>query len=61
MTNYESPQPIQPGPDTDDNGVPAPRSRGERLRARLSRFYFEDRVAPVTPSELRELEGSGHH
>jgi ubiquinol-cytochrome c reductase cytochrome b subunit len=61
MTNYESLQPIQPGPDTDDNGVPAPRTRGERLRARLSRFYFEDRVAPVTPSELRELEGSAHH
>jgi hypothetical protein len=31
-----------------------------KLRARLSRFYFEDNVPPPTPQEVRELE-SGHH
>ncbi|MCC9196500.1 ubiquinol-cytochrome c reductase cytochrome b subunit [Arthrobacter sp. zg-Y820] len=30
----------------------------EKLRGRLSRFFFEDRVAPVTP---RELEAAHHH
>jgi ubiquinol-cytochrome c reductase cytochrome b subunit len=31
----------------------------ERLRAALSRWFFEDRIAPVTQSELES--GEGHH
>jgi ubiquinol-cytochrome c reductase cytochrome b subunit len=44
--------------------IPAqPDARGkvsgkEKLRGRLSRFFFEDRVAPVTP---KELEAAHHH
>jgi ubiquinol-cytochrome c reductase cytochrome b subunit len=30
-----------------------------RLRASLSRWFFEDRIAPVTKGELEQ--GSGHH
>lgn len=31
----------------------------EKMRGRLSRFFFEDRVAPVTPAELEAAHG--HH
>jgi ubiquinol-cytochrome c reductase cytochrome b subunit len=61
LTRHESPRPLEVGPETDENGVPRPGRRGSKLRARLSRFYFEDRVEPATPAELRELEGAGHH
>ncbi len=36
---------------TPDQGG-RPRSRGTRLRGRLSRMFYEDRVDPVTPAEL---------
>ncbi|MDN6177238.1 MAG: ubiquinol-cytochrome c reductase cytochrome b subunit [Micrococcaceae bacterium] len=34
-------------------------SRGEKARGAVSKFFFEDRVAPVTPSELEAAHG--HH
>lgn len=35
--------------------------RKEKRRAKFSRFFFEDRVAPVTPSEHRAaLEHAAH-
>ena len=40
---------------------PAPRILASKIRARVSRFYFEDTVEPPTPAEVRELESSGHH
>jgi ubiquinol-cytochrome c reductase cytochrome b subunit len=33
---------------------------GARMRSSLSRFYFEDRIAPVTTKEL-ESSHHGHH
>jgi ubiquinol-cytochrome c reductase cytochrome b subunit len=39
--------------DTEDEaGVRRPGSRLDGIRRRVSRFYFEDRVEPVTPAEL---------
>jgi ubiquinol-cytochrome c reductase cytochrome b subunit len=35
--------------------------RMEKLRGRLSRLFFEDRVAPVTPAELEAAHEHGHH
>ena len=41
-------------------------TQGEKVRGRISRLFFEDRVAPVTPAELEaahqhhELESSKH-
>jgi ubiquinol-cytochrome c reductase cytochrome b subunit len=32
-----------------------------RLRAGLSRFYFEDRIAPVTQTEIEEAHHHGEH
>ncbi|HEU4514145.1 MAG TPA: ubiquinol-cytochrome c reductase cytochrome b subunit, partial [Nocardioidaceae bacterium] len=41
----------------DENGVRRRGRRSERLRASVSRFFFEDRVEPVTPAEL----AAAHH
>lgn len=44
--------------DTDDNAVPAPGSRSQRVRARLSRAMFGDNVQKPTREELEEAQ---HH
>ena len=52
--------PIEIEPKYNERGV---RRRGYRLARRrlaLSRFYYEDRVEPVTPAELAE-EAKQHH
>ncbi len=44
--------------------VPLPTGRTsplERLRARTSAFFFEDRIEPITPSELEAAHGHGEH
>ena len=46
---------------TDANGVPRRRILAAKVRAKVSKFYFEDRVEPPTPREVDELESSGHH
>jgi ubiquinol-cytochrome c reductase cytochrome b subunit len=53
--------PYQVGPVTDANGVPRRKLLLAKARARVSRFYFEDRVEPPTPGDVHELESSGHH
>jgi len=42
----------------DSNGVRAPVSRMEHLRARLSRFWFADEIQKPTADEL---EAAAHH
>jgi ubiquinol-cytochrome c reductase cytochrome b subunit len=49
------------GTQTDGNGVAAKHARSERIRAKLSHFYFKDRVAPVTPAELAAAHHHGEH
>ena len=45
----------------DANGVARKGARKERLRAKLSNFYFRDAVNPVTPAELAAAHvGPGH-
>jgi ubiquinol-cytochrome c reductase cytochrome b subunit len=61
LTQHTVRRPAQVGPPTDAHGVPRRRLMAEKARARVSRFYFEDRVEPPTPAEVRELESSGHH
>jgi ubiquinol-cytochrome c reductase cytochrome b subunit len=61
LTQHTVARPAEVGPLTDANGVPRRRILAAKLRARVSRFYFEDRVEPPTPAEVRELESSGHH
>jgi len=61
LTQHLVREPYQVGPVTDANGVPRRKLMFAKARARVSRFYFEDRVVPPTPAEVRELESSDHH
>ena len=64
LVQQETHAPLQLTAGTDANGVASPLARKERMRAKLSHFYFRDRVAPPTPSELAAAQhehGDGHH
>jgi ubiquinol-cytochrome c reductase cytochrome b subunit len=52
LVDFEEQAPLRLRPDARGR-----LSRSQRVRVRLSRLFFEDRVAPVTPDEL---EASGH-
>ncbi|MGW5238048.1 cytochrome bc1 complex cytochrome b subunit [Monashia sp. NPDC004114] len=52
LVQHEVMEPLQITAEKDPNGVASPVARSQRLRAKLSSFYFKDRVAPPTPSEL---------
>lgn len=56
MINFDSPEVLAPQPGR--NGKV---SGAEKVRGRLSRFFFEDRVAPVTPAELEAAHSHGGH
>ena len=61
LTQHETHRPVQLEPAEDEHGIPRRRLFASKVRARVSRFYFEDRVEPPTPREVHELEASGHH
>ena len=61
LVQHESPEPLQITSEKDANGVESPIARKERLRAKLSHFYFKDRVAPPTPSELEAAHHEHEH
>ncbi|GAB3540991.1 cytochrome bc complex cytochrome b subunit [Arthrobacter tecti] len=56
LTTFDSPQVLQAQADVNGHIT-----KGEKRRAWASRFFFEDRVAPVTPAELEEAHSHGHH
>jgi ubiquinol-cytochrome c reductase cytochrome b subunit len=67
LVQHEAHRPLELPPAVDDNGVRRPGARFDGIRRRLSRFFFEDRVEPVTPVELEAaheehhaIEGSDH-
>jgi ubiquinol-cytochrome c reductase cytochrome b subunit len=47
--------------DTDPNGIPAPHSRSQRLRAKLSTLWFADNVQKPTRQELEEAHHHAEH
>jgi ubiquinol-cytochrome c reductase cytochrome b subunit len=57
LVAHEPRRPLEIEPATDRNGVARPGYRKDALRQRLSRFFYEDRVEPVTPVEL----AAAHH
>ncbi len=57
LVQHETYAPVGELPAEDANGVRRPGDRLGGLRRRLSNFYFEDRVIPVTPPELE----AAHH
>jgi ubiquinol-cytochrome c reductase cytochrome b subunit len=60
LTAHRRQVPIQLEPETDENGIPAPRRRIEKVRARLSSFYFGDVVQKPTTHELELAHHDGH-
>jgi ubiquinol-cytochrome c reductase cytochrome b subunit len=61
LTHHRRQVPVQLEPETDENGIPAPRRRVEKVRARLSSFYFGDVVQKPTRQELEAAaHGDGH-
>ncbi|MFJ3957783.1 cytochrome bc complex cytochrome b subunit [Arthrobacter sp. NPDC090010] len=56
LVSFESPEPLPAQPNAQ--GVV---DRKERRRAKFSQWFFEDRVAPVTPAELEASHAHGHH
>jgi len=60
LTQHDRQVPHELGPDTDDNGVAAPRRALTKLRAKLSEFYFADNVAKPTRAELEAAHAHGH-
>jgi ubiquinol-cytochrome c reductase cytochrome b subunit len=55
LVGFESPQVLPAVPN--EHGVVTSK---EKRRAFLSRWFFEDRVAPATPAELAAAHGHGH-
>ena len=61
LTSHEVHRPLTLTEVTDANGVPAPNLRRAKLRARMTRWYFGERVEKPTEEEYREAISSGHH
>jgi len=70
--NYSSPRPIEIEPAEDSRGVRRKGYRADRIRRRLSEFFYADRIEPVSAEELAAarahqaehhalLEGGGRH
>ncbi len=60
LVQHEARRPLELPADTDDHGVARPGAHKDKVRQKLSRWYFEDRVEPATPADL-EAEHAGHH
>jgi ubiquinol-cytochrome c reductase cytochrome b subunit len=67
LVAHEAKRPIELEPASDRNGVARPGYRADSFRHKLSRFFYEDRIEPVTPAEMAaaghhgEIEETGHH
>lgn len=60
LVQHDAYRPLEPAPAEDARGVRRPGARLDGIKAKLSSFYFEDRVEPVTPAEL-EAAHHEHH
>jgi len=59
LVQHETPEPLHLKGTVDANGVRRRGTRRERLRARVSNFYFADAVHAVTPAELAAASHDG--
>ncbi|QAY62917.1 cytochrome bc complex cytochrome b subunit [Xylanimonas allomyrinae] len=59
--NYEARTPLELAPATDARGVKRKGYAAEKRWHRLSKFFFEDRIEPVTPAELTAAHAHGEH
>ena len=60
LVAHEPKRPYEIEATVDGNGVERPGHRKDALRQRLSRFFYEDRVEPVTPAELVAAHAHAH-
>jgi ubiquinol-cytochrome c reductase cytochrome b subunit len=60
LVSQEATPALELPPAEDENGVRRKGAAKERFRARVSRFYFDDRIEPVTPAELAAAQAHGH-
>lgn len=61
LVSYDSPTVREIAPATDARGVRRKGYRLDRLRRGFSRFFYQDRIAPVTPAELAAAQSHGEH
>jgi ubiquinol-cytochrome c reductase cytochrome b subunit len=61
LTSRERQAPYELGPEVDENGIPAPRPRWSKLRARLSKVYFSDVIDQPTTEEIRATGRDPRH
>ena len=59
--NYEAHRPLELEPKTDARGVKRKGYGADKAWNRLSRFFYEDRIEPVTPAELAAAHSHGDH
>jgi ubiquinol-cytochrome c reductase cytochrome b subunit len=57
LTSRDRDEVFVPESETDRNGVPSPTARKDRLRARLSAYWYGSNIQKPTRAELEE----GHH
>mgnify|MGYP004166649391 CR=1 FL=1 len=60
LVSYQNLKPRELAPEHNEHGVRRKGYRWDRFKAALSRFYYEDRVEPVTPAELAAAQHHGH-
>jgi hypothetical protein len=58
---HESRRPLQIAPEADLRGVVRRGYRKDLFRQRISRFFFQDRIEPVTPAELAAAHADASH
>jgi ubiquinol-cytochrome c reductase cytochrome b subunit len=61
LVQFEAPHPAELIAGQDAAGVRRPGAVLDVIRHKLSRFYFEDRVEPVSPAELAAAQHHGEH
>jgi ubiquinol-cytochrome c reductase cytochrome b subunit len=59
--NYDAHRPLEIEPREDSRGVRRKGFRKDQALQALSRFFYEDRVEPVTPAELAAAHSHGDH
>jgi ubiquinol-cytochrome c reductase cytochrome b subunit len=58
---HDAIRPLEIEPAEDSRGVRRKGYRVDRLRQRISKVFYEDRVEPVTPAELAAAHSHGEH
>jgi len=61
--NYEARRPIEIAPAEDSRGVRRKGYRADKIRRRISQFFYEDRIEPVSAEELAaaQAHAAEHH